>query len=507
LSSEALHVGPPAATPGEARWGLSALYALAITAALSWAAWPGMMSYDSLFAIGEARTGVTTMLWPPMHAYLFWLADRTGVGPGAVLVLQVFLLFFGAALSLNLLLKSRGWAIAALAAFTLSFVYVPESYATLIVQWRDVTTTSFAVAGVAAWLVAARYGSTLALVLAALSIGLSLSLRYNAAALFVLIVPMMLWSPFLGRMLNARARGALIITLALACGLAWASTHVRLPDLKTLPAAQNFAGTQEFDLIGISACADKTYLPPALTSGWPITPRQIRQVYDPRHLNLAFRENPGAPTIRAMDLEGDVPKAWAIAVRKEFGCYLAHRTAVMMEQLGMDREDVFMPGYFSIDENDFGLKVAHRELTQRAFEYNKIREKELWRRPFLVLFAAPIALLAVWRRTPSRWLLAALLAGAYAYVALLFVAGPAADFRYIFPSVVLCCFVLSAAGAAFMEARASKLTPQRQPQLPSLALEGLLGVEVARSEGETVVTLRIRWPKLRRRAPATPPPP
>jgi hypothetical protein len=499
LSSEALHLGPPAATPGEARWGVSTLYALLLTAVICWAAWPGMMSYDSLFAIQEARTGITTMLWPPMHAYLFWLADRTGVGPGAVLVLQVFLLFFGAALSVNLLVKARGWAIAALAAFTLSFVYVPELFGTVIVQWRDVTTTSFAMAGLAAWLVAARYGSTLALVLSAIAIGLSLSLRYNAAALFVLIVPLMLWRPFLGRALNARSRGALILTLALSCGLAWASTHVRLPDLKTLPAPQNFAATQEFDLIGISACADKNYLPPALTSGWPITPRQIRQVYDPRHLNRAFRENPGAPTIRALDLTGDAPKAWSVAVPREFGCYLAHRTAVMMEQLGMAKEGVFLPGYFTVDPNDFGFKAAHRGLIQRAFEYNTVREKELWRRPFLVLLAAPLALLAVWRRTPSRVLLLALLAGAFAYVALLFVAGPAADFRYIFPSVVLCSFILSVAGAVLMESLGVSL--------PSFADDGPLGLQVVRSKDETVITVRIRRPRFRRRAAATRPPP
>lgn len=498
MSSEALHLGAPAATPGQARWGLSTLYALAVTAVLCWAAWPGMMTFDSLFAIQEARTGISTMLWPPMHAYLFWLADRTGVGPGAVLVLQVFLLFFGAALGVNLLVKSRGWAIAALAAFTLSFVYVPELFGTVIVQWRDVTTTSFAMAGLAAWLVGARYGSTLALVISAVSIGLSLSLRYNAAALFVLIVPLMLWTPFLGRALNARARGALIIALALSCGLAWASTHVRLPDLKALPAPQNFAGTQEFDLIGISACADRNYLPPALTSGWPITPRQIRQLYDPRHLNQAFRENPGAPTIR--DLTGDAPKAWSVAVRKEFGCYLAHRTAVMMEQLGMAKEGVFLPGYFGVDENVFGFRAAHPGVMQRAYEYDKVREKELWRRPFLVLLAAPVALLLIWRRTPARVLLAALLAGAYAYVALLFVAGPAADFRYIFPSVVLCGFLLSVAGAVFMESLGLNL------DLPALA-ERPLDVEFARGKAETVITVRIRRPQLRRRARSTPPPP
>jgi hypothetical protein len=451
LSSEALNIGPSPATPGEPRWALTTLYALAMTALVGWAAWPGMMTYDTFYAIQESRTGITTMLWPPMHAYLFWLGDRLGVGPGGVLVLQVFLLFFGAALSLNLLVRRFWWALAGLAAFTLSFVYIPELMGTVIVQWRDVTTTSFAVAGVAFWLLAARQGSTLALVLAAVSIGLSLSLRYNAVALFMLILPLMAWSPFLGGLLTSRTRGTAVMTLVFACGLALASLHVRLPDLKSMPSPHNFAGTQQFDLFGISACADTNYLPPSFTGGWPITPKQIREVYDPRHLNYAFRPNPGAPAIKQYDAAEDAPRVWPAVVAHEIPCYLAHRTAVMVEQMGLARDDVFQPGYFAVGENPYGLKAAHPMLMHRTYAYVSVREKELWRRPALVFLLAPIALALVWRRSRTRLVFAALLAGAYGYVGLLFVAAPAADFRYIFPPTVFCCLLLSAGGAVFVE--------------------------------------------------------
>ena len=454
MNSEVVHRRASPATPGEPRWALSALYALAVTAFVGWAAWPGMMPYDPLYAIEEARSGIHTMIWPPMHAYLFWLSYRLGVGPGGIFLLQEFLLFFGAALSLNLLVKRLAWAIAGLTAFTATFVYVPELMGTVITQWRDVTTTSFAMAGVAAWLLAARKGSAAALAIAAASIGLSLSLRYNAFALFVLILPLMIWSPFLGALSTTRMRGTIFLALIFACGLAWASTQLRLPDFNRLPSPPNVALTQEFDLIGISACADKNYLPPVLTDGRSITPRQIRQIYDPRHSNRALRDVEGAPTIRDVGrvaLHAYVSEVWLAVLPREFRCYLAHRSAVMVEQLGLARDDVFIPGYFAVDQNAYGLKAAHPDLMQGVSDYVTARDKPLWRRPAVVLGLAPLALLLIWRRSRTRAIFLALLAGAYAYIGVLFVAAPAADFRYIFPPTVLCCFILAAGGAVFMD--------------------------------------------------------
>jgi hypothetical protein len=244
-------------------------------------------------------------------------------------------------------------------------------------------------------------------------------------------------------------------SLLVAClGLAWASTHWRLPDFRAMPDPHNFAGTQEFDLIGISACADQVYLPPAITAGAPITARQIRMAYDPRHLQRAFRQQPGAPPILESDAGGQVEQVWPRVVRAELPCYIAHRTAVFVQLMGLDRADVFIPTYKQIDPNPFGLALAHPKAARAVSDYLIRRAPELWRRPFLLYLAAPVVVAALWwRRSPARLLFLALLGGAFAYPALLFVAAPAADARYIFPSSVVCAFIVATGVAALMDGR------------------------------------------------------
>src|SRR5665213_1150235 len=185
-TSEALeHDAVSAATPGEPRWILSSLYAAAMTAALAWVGWPGLMSYDSLYAYREAKLGIETMLWPPMHAYLFWLSQSAGADAWGLLILQIGLLFFSAAVAINLLVRSWLWAGVALAAFAFTFAWVPKLMGEVIVHWRDVTTTSFATAGLAAWLLAARYRAKSWLAAAAALLGIAAALRYNTTLLLV----------------------------------------------------------------------------------------------------------------------------------------------------------------------------------------------------------------------------------------------------------------------------------------------------------------------------------
>ncbi|MCH1933082.1 hypothetical protein L9G16_23340, partial [Shewanella sp. A25] len=79
------------------------------------------MSFDSLLAYEQTFTGVQTMTWPPMHTYLLWLSRSTGLGPGGLLAAQTFLLFFGAALALNLLAPNRWLALLAQIVFAGGF--------------------------------------------------------------------------------------------------------------------------------------------------------------------------------------------------------------------------------------------------------------------------------------------------------------------------------------------------------------------------------------------------
>ena len=232
------------------------------------------------------------------------------------------------------------------------------------------------------------------------------------------------------------ARPFAALCLLIALGLAWASTQWRLPDLLRMPAPANFAGTQEFDLIGISACADRNYIPEGVTNG-PISPYHIRRNYDPRHLHLTLRDKPGVAKIYETDGGGQVQKAWLPAVMAEPGCYLSHRLTVFVEQMGLSDQGLFYPTHVAIDRNGFGLALAHPKAAESVTRYVVTRAGDIWRRPaWLYVLAIVLGGLAAFRERAHAPLLLALLGGALAYPALLFVASPAADARYVFPSNV-----------------------------------------------------------------------
>lgn len=440
-----------AAVPGRPMWVAATAYAALAAFLVCFPAWPGQMNYDGLYAYSRSILGIEHMTWPPTHSYLFWLSRKAGLGTGGLFAFQTFLLFLGAGLSASLLIRSRLWALAAMAAFAASFVAVPPMLGVALAHWRDVTTGSFALAAVALWLLAARHRQPLLLLVSALMLGMSVSLRYNAFPLFALIAPLMVWRPYLAPKAGLPLRAFTALVLALGVGLAWASWQWRLPDLKRMPQPGTMYQIQLFDLLGVSACTDQNFLPLAITDGHPITPAQIREAYDPRHVQMAHEPQPGdAPPI--LKIPTGVAEAWREVIPQHLGCYLDHRRIVMVEQLGMAKRDVFYPVHGGIDENDYGLKLSHPELSRKVSAYVQRNAPEYWRRPALLyaLALAVTGLLAL-RRDPRTALVLALTGGAFANVALLFLIGPAADARYIFPSNVLCALAIAAGVALLIE--------------------------------------------------------
>lgn len=453
---ERLRDGPPLAAP---RWLQAGAYAALAAAPICLLSWPGFMSFDSLLAYEQAFTGVQTAGWPPMHTYLFWISKSLGAGAWGVFVAQTVLLFLGAGVVLNMLAPGRRLALLGQAGFALGFVYFPVLLGAAMVQWRDVTTASFGLLALALWLAAARARSIPLLVGAAAAIGCAAALRYNALALFALVIPLMVAAPFLTLRAPLAARLAGAASLVLFIGLAGASTVWRLPDLQRLPKPSNFATAQLHDLFGVSVCTGRDLLPAAVTQGAPITVEQIRRAYDPRHLNITMAPKPGVPRLYEQDTYRATPRRWRETIPDEPGCYLWHRTQIALVQLGLPPAGVFYPTHGTIDPNRFGLEVARPGLAAAAVAYVERNAGEAWRRPFLLyLAAAVIGLAAAFRRPEAAPLLLALLGGAFAYLAPLYVAAPAGDARYIFPSNVL-CLLLILAGAGLLLRRPGEVRP------------------------------------------------
>jgi hypothetical protein len=292
------------------------------------------------------------------------------------------------------------------------------------------------------------------LVAAAVAFGCAAALRYNTLPLIAFVLALMIWRPFLGAKVARPAHLMVIGAVAISLALAWASTQWRLPDLKRMPSGHNVMDTQQFDLIGISACAGQDLAPYGMSGGAPVAAASIRAGYDPRHLNLSLK---GAhfEKLARTDQNGAVAAAaWRRAIVRHPLCYLRHRTAVFEEQMGLKRDHVFYPTHGAIDPNPFGLKLAHPALTTRVNAYILAGAPRIDRRAaWLYGLALPLALLAARRRRDQAPLLLALTAGAFAFAGLLFLAGPAADARYIFPSNVVCALVIALSLGALLPKR------------------------------------------------------
>ncbi len=422
-------------TLGRPPWILAAVLSLAAAVSFAWPSWPGYMSYDSLIAYDQALYGVYSPAWPPMHTYLFVLSRWAHADTWGLLIGQSFVLLFGAALILHVLAARRALAWLLWAGFVGALVWFPTLLGAMMVHWRDVPTGGFAVLGVGLWLAAAQARVLPLTVLGVLMLGVSLALRFNAVVLVLPLMAAMVWRPLATAGAGPGARALIAGAALVSLGLAWGSTQWRLPDLVRLPAADSVGGTQIFDVVGISACSGHNYLPVAATGGRVLTGAQLRTLYDPRAFQLSALPRAGLPGIQG----ADVSDLWLRLLAREPQCYLAHRSAVFVEQMGMAHDRVHYAVHPYIEPNPYGLTVRDPELSQRVSGYVLDNAPQISRRPALIYpVALVLALAAAWRRPRLALVLGAMMAGALAYTALLFLVGPAADARYIFPSSVLC---------------------------------------------------------------------
>lgn len=438
------------------------LLALMATAVVCYPAWPGYTSYDSFRAFDEARGGVTSAIWPPMHAYLFRVSLWLRQGLGGLFAFQTYVLFAGAFLTIQALTARAGWGALLCLGFLATFAWIPPQLGVLVTHWRDVTMTSFAVLALGVWAASARRRFEPGVIAAALLFGIAAALRHNGLALVLPPMLLMIARPFLTAGEGPGRRGRVVAAVVLSLAAAIASDHWRLPDLRPIVTGRLAVTTQAFDLIGVSACASRVYLPPAMTRGQVVTPADARAIYDPRHVNMSLG-GPALPGLgrpaypitlhRVTPRDGaevdEVEAAWRRAVLSEPACYLHHRLAVFREQMGLAADHVFAPVHGVMHPNPYGLRLAHPDASDRLVRYVLARssawpQRAIW----LYVLAAGLVGVAALRAAPGRALLLSGLFGAFAYAGSWLLVGPAADARYIFPANTLCALLaLAAVGA------------------------------------------------------------
>ncbi|MFN0249235.1 MAG: hypothetical protein ACKV2T_20290 [Kofleriaceae bacterium] len=158
-----------------AGWGAFLLYA-----------WPGFMSFDSIYQLQESREGFYSDGHPPMMAQLWRIVELVIAGPAGMLLLQSSVFLAGVFLIFRQRMKDRTAAIAAVL-----FLWFPPVGSVIAVIWKDSQMTAWIVLG-AGLLLSERRGHRL-WGLAAIALGTAM--RHNALVMTLpLVVLLFVWN-------------------------------------------------------------------------------------------------------------------------------------------------------------------------------------------------------------------------------------------------------------------------------------------------------------------------
>ncbi|WGD29435.1 hypothetical protein AncyloWKF20_16910 [Ancylobacter sp. WKF20] len=450
----------PEADAGEARradlWAAFLLAGLA-TAFIAFTVWPGLMSFDSLYAYRQSIEGVDTALWPPVHDYLFFIFRHLPGNPGGLLLFQSFALFLSANLIIRHLAPSATVSVPLMAMFFGLFVAFPTLLGALIVLWKDVTVGTFAVMAVALWLSGTRRFSWARFLALFACVTISIALRYNALPLVLPFMLLVVWRPA-GPASTGRQQAAAGLGIVVTLALAYASTLWRLPDLQRLPSvAPMMTNIKLWDIAGTSVCAGQSLLTDVVTPGDPFTVEELRALYNPRHINLTFDTPLWNERLGTRYVWRSVPaieQRWREILVAHPGCYLATRLAVFEQQMGLNTPVTYYPTHGGIDDNPYGFTLAFPERAARLIQMIVEGANAPWRRGYVLAGLALFFLLpALWIDRRGAILPLALYAGTLGFLGLLFVAAPAGDARYIFPPGVFAALVIVTSLACIARAR------------------------------------------------------
>jgi hypothetical protein len=265
----------------------------------------------------------------------------------------------------------------------------------------------------------------------------------------------LLWQPNSKPRLSARSllRVLGLTTILASATLAFIvlSLSFRLPDLKPLPRTFSAEFSQVFDLLGISACAERVLIPNELLRR-PMSADDVRRLYDPRHVQLSFdMANTGNPALLQPTFRSgeQIQNAWWGAIRGYPGCYLLHRIRVLMYLIGANRGDVFYVTHPGIDQNDLGITMTPTRLTSRVLHI--VTGGRPLARLWIFMLTATLATIWLYRKNiASFWWAAMLMTSGLLYLAGNVFVLPAADARYQH-WVAVCMFVVIALGVKEVE--------------------------------------------------------
>jgi hypothetical protein len=399
-------------------------------------AYPGQMSFDSVWQLSEARAGVYTDWHPPAMAVLWHVLDHMLSGPFLMLVLQTVAFVAGC---MMLLQRYLGRTLAAAGA--IACLWFPPVAVTFAVVWKDCQMVGYLALGTA-WILSERRGVRLG-GLAMLT--LASAMRHNAFTMTLPIIVMLWqWSP------QPRVRRyAIAFAVWIAVTLVAMLANAALTDKKMHPWHGSLAMYDTIGTLRFSGETSDAVLRDEL-AGAPLDQSEdlavrIREAYAPalgvfRIINDKLMHQP------TTDAERDgMANAFRRVVLGHPGAYLWHRWRTFHQLLGLQPT---LPNYvwIGVDETLPTATPASPNRIQDALQGGGLAIGQTWvMRPWIYALVL-LVLVPLCIRARQRLPLVLVASALISELALFFLA-PTPDFRYslwLVPCVLMTVMMLVA---------------------------------------------------------------
>ena len=401
---------------------------------------PGHMSYDSVVALVEARSGVRQTWAPAVSSWLLKLFDSLVAGTGLYVTASATLLFVSL-MSLTSLRQRTSWLAVVLGVLAIA---TPQVLIYQGIVWRDVLFANLTIAGFV--LLARAEGlwlerrAWLSLAAAAFSLALAAAVRQNGVVLVLFASLALAWTARGGgwRAVVGWGLGGFVLTGALALGLAvLAKPQTTVEHLR--PGAEALI-LQHYDIVG--AVAHDPGLPlDDIARANPAAAQRIAaegpKVYSPSRVDSLDLDPDFRRTLWQLP-DGAVHAQWADLILHHPGAYLAHRLDVfgwvlMTPDLGRClpvQVGVIGPPDM-LDELEIEAAPQPRDAALRAYAA-RFYGTPVYSHLAWAIVAAICAALLLIRRQRADATMAALMLGALAFAASFLAISVACDYRYLY---------------------------------------------------------------------------
>lgn len=421
---------------------------------IAYLAWPGFMTFDSVFALEQARTGIVNGGYPPMISYLWRLMELAIPGQGGMFFLQLLAVCLACVSCVWVI--SRSWL--AVIATACILPLLPVVTGPLLVVWKDVL-----FAGVAMLALLYCFWLSIGCVRSKKRIALAFCFLVFAASLRINGLPALVPGFYLLAMLLARSGSGLkvqsirfLLCAAMsifAAGLVLAISVWRLPDLQVVKSQSSYRYVMFHDMLGVSACLGVQVFSQSMTGGAEYTPSQLRRIYHPEHVQKSFGIGPY--NLQEASLESITAHDWAREISNHPRCYVWHKLQLAEYMLGVNPGSVFYITDPSMYPNRFGLAGPDVNRVHPLLTNVTEHKASLLARPAVYLMAA-LFLGALYRWRAGRWgLPGVLLSGSALYFSASVLVYAAADLRYQYFEV-LSAFAVSVGCFAWLVAEWTK---------------------------------------------------